>query len=444
MEEEVLSILTYLVSIPSVNDPVRGIKPSADTAKYIYDFLTQHGIDASIIESNGYYSIMGSVGVGKPYIMLLAHYDVVPVEGQDWSYDPFKLNIVGDRAYGRGALDDKSNVAAFMVVLKELSRLDLNRRVLFAFTGDEEVGGENGAQLIAEKLVSSNSLPRYLINGDGANHTVICRRRKSFEVILRIPKKLVVVRGVKGFKTFLANYPVSQHAHAAYFIAGVDTHPLLCASVFTRESDIYITQLSGNFVKSNVVPQYVSLEYVTPNHSGSEYSVDMGLTDLIKSVLILSRVPINVKAFSEYGVSITPNMYFFDGKHNLVLDVRAMSSKDVIEESFKAVLNETSLDAELLVRSDVGGYMNTCKDSVLVKTFEEVLANLNLSYRVGEGAGASDSRYFVVHGVNAVDFGPLGGGMHGSNEYVDVSSLKILPKIYLEVIKKLLMVEEKF
>lgn len=437
--EEVLSILMHLVSIPSVSDPVRGIKPSVDTVKYIYDFLTRYGIDSSIIESNGYYSIMGSVGVGEPYIMLLAHYDVVPVEGQDWSYDPFKLNIVSDRAYGRGALDDKSNVAAFMIVLKELSRLNLNRKVLFAFTGDEEVGGENGAQLIVEKLVSSGSLPRYLINGDGANHTVICRRRKVFEVILRVPKKSVIVRGVRGFKTFLANYPVSQHAHAAYFIVGVDTHPLLSASVFTRESNIYITQLSGNFVKSNVVPQYVNLEYVMPNPSGNEHSVDTGLTDLIKSVLILSKIPINVKAFSEYGVSITPNMYFFDGKHNLILDVRAMSSKEAIEESFKEVLNEISLDAELLVRSDVGGYMNTCRDGVLVKAFEEALTNFNLSYRVGEGAGASDSRYFIVYGVNAVDFGPLGGGMHGSNEYVDVSSLKALPKIYLEVIKKLLM-----
>ncbi|MEM1982843.1 MAG: M20/M25/M40 family metallo-hydrolase [Sulfolobales archaeon] len=438
MDGEVLTILRDLVSISTINDPIRGIKPSIDAVKYIKEFMDKYGIESHIIESNGYYSIVGSVGSGEPQLMFLAHYDVVPTEGQNWSYDPFKLTVVDGKAYGRGALDDKSNVAAFMIALKELSNLKPNRRVLFAFTGDEEISGENGAYLIVKKLLNEGSLPKYLINGDGSNHTVICRRRKVFEALIRVPKKLKVVKGARYNRIFTSHYPVSQHAHAAYFIAGVDIHPLLSASVFVREVNAYVSRLNGDFVKSNVIPQSINLEYVVPQSSGDEYSVDLGLTDLVRSLITISKAPVNTKAFSEYGVSISPNFYYIDDKHNLVLDIRAMSTKELVEESIKTVLKELHIDAELYVKSDVGGYMNTLRDNELVLAFEEVLNNLNLNYVVGEGAGASDSRYLVIYGVNAVDFGPVGGNMHGSDEYVDLTSLMVLPKIYLEVTKKII------
>jgi len=160
---DVVKVLSDLISFPSVNDPVRGIKPSYDIVKYIYEFLSNYGIDVSILEFNGYYSIFGSVGDGEPYVMLLAHYDVVPADVSRWSYDPFKPTLANDRLYGRGALDDKSNVAAMMVALAELSKLRLNRKVLYAFTGDEEVGGEYGALQIVKKLVSDGLLPKYFL-----------------------------------------------------------------------------------------------------------------------------------------------------------------------------------------------------------------------------------------------------------------------------------------
>ncbi|MCX8185947.1 MAG: M20/M25/M40 family metallo-hydrolase [Sulfolobales archaeon] len=438
MEEEVVSILSDLVSIPTVNDPVRGIKPSIDAARYIHEYLARHSIESKIVESDGFYSVIGSVGSGDPQLMFLAHYDVVPVEGQSWNYDPFKLTIVDGKAFGRGSLDDKSNVAAFMVTLKELSKLNISKKILFAFTGDEEVSGENGAHLIVKDLLNTNSLPKYLVNGDGANHTVIYRRRKIFEVLMRVPKKLKVVKGSRYTKSFNSYYPVSQHAHAAYFVAGVDVHPLLSASVFVREMKAYVSRLCGNFVKSNVVPQFIDLEYVIPERSGDECIVDLGLTDLVRGLIAITKMPIAVKAFSEYGISINPNVYYFNDMHNLVFDVRAMSTKELVLDAFKAALKELPIDAEVYVQSDVGGYMNTSRSCLLIKAFEEVLNGLDLRYTVGEGAGASDSRYFVIHGVDAVDFGPVGGGMHGSDEYVDMSSLKMLPKVYLEVAKKVL------
>jgi len=436
---DVVKVLSDLISFPSVNDPVRGIKPSYDIVKYIYEFLSNYGIDVSILEFNGYYSIFGSVGDGEPYVMLLAHYDVVPADVSRWSYDPFKPTLANDRLYGRGALDDKSNVAAMMVALAELSKLRPNRKVLYAFTGDEEVGGEYGALQIVKKLVSDGLLPKYLINGDGANHVVICRRRKIFEVVVEVPKEFEVIRGRKGIKTFNTYYPVSQHAHAAYFIPSVDSHPLVCTSVLIKELDAYVTSIEGKFLKSNVVPPSVTVEYVVPEDSGNEVRVDLGLTKLIKTVSTLVRTPIHVKAFSEFGISITPNMYISDThKHVLVLDVRVMSTKELVSQAFTEVVNELIPEAKVDVRTDTGGFVNTPKNSRLVNVFTEVLSNLSVKYSVGEGAGASDSRFFTPYNVEVVDFGAIGGGMHGDDEYVDIKSLRILPKVYSEVIKKLL------
>lgn len=87
----------------------------------------------------------------KP-VLMMAHYDVVPVEGQEWSKDPFAGEVDGDFIYGRGAVDDKSSVMALL----EATELGLKngfkpqRDLYFVFGHDEEVGGTQGAQVVAQ------------------------------------------------------------------------------------------------------------------------------------------------------------------------------------------------------------------------------------------------------------------------------------------------------
>jgi len=437
MRSEVLDLLSKLVSYPSVNDPVKGLKPSRDIVDFIVDWLAKHGVDAEVVESNGFYSVFGVLG-REPCVMLMAHFDVVPVSPERWSFDPFRLTIVDGRAYGRGALDDKSNVAAVMIAVKELSRENLGCGVVYALTGDEEIGGANGAGAIAKRLQSEGLTPRFLINADGAGMSVITRRRKAFNVVVEVPAKRVRVRGFVRKAKFSVYYPVSQHAHAAYFIPGADSHPLVAASVFVREGGYPVIQLRGSFLKSNVVPAEVEVEYVEENSGGEEVEVDFGLTELLRSVMTLTRTPIAVRGFSEYGVSATPNVYTFTGeKHRLVLNVRAMAFKEDVEKAFREVVSAVLTGAEIRVETDPGSFMNTPPDSRLVRAFLEVVRSMGFEARIAEGAGASDSRYFTPLGVEAVDFGPRGGGMHGDNEYVEIESLEALPKIYVNVVKKL-------
>lgn len=54
--------------------------------------------------------------------MFMAHFDVVPVNTEEWRFDPFKLTKAGDRVFGRGSADDKGNVAGVMLALKSFQR----------------------------------------------------------------------------------------------------------------------------------------------------------------------------------------------------------------------------------------------------------------------------------------------------------------------------------
>ncbi len=85
-------------------------------------------------------------------VLFVAHYDVVPVEGQKWTKDPFGGEIDKNFIYGRGSVDDKSSVIALL----EATELALKnhwqpeRSLYYVIGHDEEVGGLRGAQSIAK------------------------------------------------------------------------------------------------------------------------------------------------------------------------------------------------------------------------------------------------------------------------------------------------------
>jgi acetylornithine deacetylase len=72
--------------------------------------------------------------------VLSGHTDVVPVDGQEWSSDPFTLRVEGGRAYGRGAVDMKGYLACCLALVPEMLAGALARPIHLAFSYDEEVG----------------------------------------------------------------------------------------------------------------------------------------------------------------------------------------------------------------------------------------------------------------------------------------------------------------
>jgi carboxypeptidase PM20D1 len=94
---------------------------------------------------------------GQPPILLLAHQDVVPVPDDtraNWQVDPFGGVIRDDAVWGRGAIDDKGSLIALMEAAEFLAAQGRRpmRTIMFAFGHDEELGGDNGAVVMARTL----------------------------------------------------------------------------------------------------------------------------------------------------------------------------------------------------------------------------------------------------------------------------------------------------
>ncbi|MDL2409588.1 acetylornithine deacetylase [Rhizobium calliandrae] len=100
-------------------------------------FICRRVLDPTGLKAN----LIASIGPGgADGIILSAHTDVVPVAGQAWSGNPFRLRRDGDRLYGRGTADMKGFVAAALRIADRASRLALGRSLHIALSHDEEIG----------------------------------------------------------------------------------------------------------------------------------------------------------------------------------------------------------------------------------------------------------------------------------------------------------------
>ncbi len=92
----------------------------------------------------------------KP-IVLTAHMDVVPVERDQWSAEPFDGHVEDGYLWGRGALDDKGSLVSILEAVEQLLMQGFRprRTIYLGFGHDEERGsrtGREGARKIAEFL----------------------------------------------------------------------------------------------------------------------------------------------------------------------------------------------------------------------------------------------------------------------------------------------------
>jgi acetylornithine deacetylase len=110
---------------------------------YVTRILTSYGIEPLLIwnddrtKANLWASFGPKVAGG---IILSGHTDTVPVDGQQWSSDPFSLTEKSGRLFARGSCDMKGFLAAVLACLPRIAAADLKRPIHIAFSHDEELG----------------------------------------------------------------------------------------------------------------------------------------------------------------------------------------------------------------------------------------------------------------------------------------------------------------
>ncbi|MDI6808822.1 MAG: M20/M25/M40 family metallo-hydrolase [Candidatus Eisenbacteria bacterium] len=149
--EEAIRILQDLIRIDTSNPPGNETK----VAEYLHQLFSQEGIESEILEpGSGRGTIVARIrGSGKQRpILLLSHTDVVGVEREKWSLEPFSGQIKEDYLYGRGAIDDKGMTAVETEIMLLVRRhnIPLDRDIVFVAEADEEAGGRFGINWIVK------------------------------------------------------------------------------------------------------------------------------------------------------------------------------------------------------------------------------------------------------------------------------------------------------
>ncbi|NIY74872.1 acetylornithine deacetylase [Thalassospira sp. HF15] len=156
------NFLEKLVSFPSVSRS--GNRMLID---WVFDLLKEHGIDATLYPnpSGDRASLFASIGGGGPGgLVLSGHTDVVPVDGQDWTSDPFVLRETNDLLFGRGTADMKGFVACALEAFIN-AKDQLSAPVHLALSYDEEIGCV-GVRPMLDDLKKRGLRPDWVLVGE--------------------------------------------------------------------------------------------------------------------------------------------------------------------------------------------------------------------------------------------------------------------------------------
>jgi acetylornithine deacetylase len=160
---DAVAILDRLVGFDTVS-----VKSNLALIDWVADYLDGCGIEAKIIRSadGDKANLYATIGPGdRGGVILSGHTDVVPVEGQLWSSDPFRLEQRGDRHYGRGSADMKGFIALALAMVPSALDAPLAVPLHLALSHDEEVGCLGAPALIAA-LPDGTARPLLAIIGE--------------------------------------------------------------------------------------------------------------------------------------------------------------------------------------------------------------------------------------------------------------------------------------
>jgi acetylornithine deacetylase len=219
---------------------------------YVRDFLAEHGVQSHLVSSpqGDKANLFATVGPNvEGGIVLSGHTDVVPVDGQPWDTDPFKIVQKDGRLYGRGTCDMKSFSAIALAMVPAMLKKNLKRPIHFALSYDEEIGCA-GAPAMIERLSTDIARPSAVIIGEPTSMGPI-----------------VAHKGVAALRTTV----IGHEAHSSQVQRGVSA-VTTAARLITFIDDIMADNKANADPQCQFVPPYTTL-HVGVVHGGTALNI---------------------------------------------------------------------------------------------------------------------------------------------------------------------------
>jgi acetylornithine deacetylase/succinyl-diaminopimelate desuccinylase-like protein len=420
-EPEIFEHYASLVRMDTSSPPGNETK----AAEYLKSVLEKEGIPAAIYElepgrGNVVARLKGN-GSKKP-ILLMGHLDVVGVQKEKWTVDPFAAIRKDGFVWGRGTIDDKDKVTAALTVMLLLKRMNvaLDRDVIFLGEAGEEGDSRVGIGFMIDKHWPEIDAEYAITEGGttGARDGKV--RYVQIGVTEKVPRGVrLVARGPSGHAS--RPRPDNPVLHLTQAVAAVASNqPPMRMNDTTRA---YFERLATISTPAEA-DRY--------NH----------LTDPARSAAILDYLAEHEPVHSSMlRTSIAPTILKAGFRSNVVpseaeatLDIRALPDEDMPKfyEYMKRLIHDPQVE---IVQNRSGGRepgKPSRFDTELFHSFEEAQRTMfpGAITLPTMGAGATDNSQLRAKGVQAYGFGPIidekdaqGGGAHADDEHLRETSL---------------------
>jgi acetylornithine deacetylase/succinyl-diaminopimelate desuccinylase-like protein len=427
--EEVAQTLSTLVKIDTSNPPGNETK----VATVIKQILDKEGIPSELFEAKpgraNLVARLKGTGAKRP-VLLMGHTDVVGVERDKWTFDPFGGTIKDGFVYGRGASDDKGMTSACLEVFLMLHRLKvpLARDVIFLAEADEEAGGGSGINYMVQNHWDKID-SEFALNEGGTIHEKDGKvQYVGVATTEKVPRGMTVrAKGTSGHGSMpRLDNPVT---HLAAAIAKIGNwQPPMRLNETTKTFFQRLAKVSP----PDEAKLFMALE--DPKATAAAQDTIRSTNITYNSMLRTSVVPTIIKG------GFRSNVIPADAE--ATLDVRALPDEDIpkLIETLKQLVNDPAITIERSSGTAAGRPvpppsglqtdMFHALESAQTKVFPGVVTVPIML------TGATDSAQLRVKGVQAYGLGSVASdreraAVHGNDERLSVEGLgKFVQLIY--------------
>jgi len=379
LTENPVHLLQQLLRCPSITPQASGaldvIETHARNIGFEVTRLVFHDNNTPPVEN-----LYASIGSGRPHLMFAGHVDVVPPgDEKAWASPPFAAEIIDGKLYGRGAVDMKGGIAAFLsAVCHYLNKAEtFSGRLSLLITGDEEGPAINGTVKLLQWAKAQGECWDSALVGEPTNPEILGEmikigRRGSLSGILTLT-------GCQGHVAYphLAANPLSK---LASYLEALSTPPLDTGNEHFQPSNLELTSIDTGNAATNVIPAEVKARFNIRFN-------DLWTIETLKQAINQRLENLTAKV-DQQGISykldwIAPACDVF------ITDNEQLSAQ--LRQAIKAV---------------------TGRDPIL-----------------STSGGTSDAR-FIKDYCPVIEFGLVGQTMHQINEHVPIAQLEQLTSIY--------------
>lgn len=420
VEAETMQHFRALLQFDTSDPPGRELP----AAEYLRDVLEAAGIPVEVLAINperpNVVARLAGNGSKEP-LLIMAHTDVVNVDPAKWTFPPFSATVDGGYVYGRGAVDDKDNLAAALMVMLELKRQNvrLDRDVIFLAESGEEGATENGIEFMVREHFDKIEAEFCLAEGGSVARVNREVQYAGVQTVEKIPYRIdLVATGVAGHGSVpLQTNSVARLAKAV-------------AAIADWRTPIRLNETTAAY--------FERLASISPSDAAERYLnvLDPGLASEADEYFLANEP----RHASMLRSSLSPNI--FDGGYRInvipsearaSVDFRALPDENVTEflEQVRQVVNDPAVAVNLGVRNT----RPRGQASINTEAFATIEGAIDRHYGVltlpTMSTGATDMAYLREKGVQCYGIGPaidtedaaLGFGAHSDQERILISEL---------------------